>query len=103
MWFCQVWIVGKAITYNLAKPQTFPLEKPRSSNSGLRCCLVFWMNLYKVYRQEGLWTEKISAISESLKKESHPNEEAETEKLALGQWLKEQQLVRTVTKICVFN
>ena len=49
MLFCQVWIARRATRYNLAKPQTFPLEKPRGSNSGLRCSLVFWMSLYKDY------------------------------------------------------
>ena len=47
MLFCQVWIVRRATTSNLTKPQTFPLEKPHSSNSGLRRFLVFWMSLYK--------------------------------------------------------
>ena len=49
MLFSQVWIAGRANKSNLAKPQTFPLEKLRSSNSGLRCSLVFWMSLYKDY------------------------------------------------------
>ena len=39
--------LGCFVRYNLTKPQTFPLEKPRGSNSGLRCSLVFWMSLYK--------------------------------------------------------
>ena len=49
MLFCQVWIARRATTSNLTKPQTFPLEKPRRSYSGLRCSLVFWMSLYKDY------------------------------------------------------
>ena len=49
MSFCQVWIARRATRSNLTKPQTFPLEKPRSSNTGLRCSLVFWMSLYKDY------------------------------------------------------
>ena len=49
MVFCQVWIVRRATTSNLTKPLTFPLEKPRGSNSGLRRSLVFWMSLYKDY------------------------------------------------------
>ena len=47
MLFCQVWIARRATRYNLTKPQTFPLEKPRGSVSGLRFPLVFWMSLYK--------------------------------------------------------
>ena len=49
MLFCQVWIARRATTSNLTKPQTFPLEKPRGSYSGLRSSLVFWMSLYKDY------------------------------------------------------
>ena len=49
MLFSQVWIPGRANRSNLEKPQNFPLEKLRSSNSGLRCSLVFWMSLYKDY------------------------------------------------------
>ena len=49
MLFCQVWIARRAITSNLAKPQTFPLEKLRGSYRGLKCSLVFWMSLYKDY------------------------------------------------------
>ena len=49
MLFCQVWIDRRASRSNLAKPQTFPLEKPRGLNSGLRFSLVFWMILYKDY------------------------------------------------------
>ena len=49
MLFCQVWIAKRASRTNLAKPQTFPLENPRSSDSGLRFSLVFWMSLYKDY------------------------------------------------------
>ena len=49
MLFYQVWIARGATRTNLAKPQTFLLEKPRGSNSGLRCSLVFWMSLYKDY------------------------------------------------------
>ena len=52
MWFCQVWTVRRSTISNLTKPQTFPLEKPRGSNSGLRFSLVFWMSLYKDY---GIW------------------------------------------------
>ena len=55
MLFCQVWIARRATTSNLTKPQTFPLEKPRGSYSGLRCSLVFWMSLYKDYHALG-WT-----------------------------------------------
>ena len=47
MLFCQVWIAKKAFTSNLAKPQTFPVEKLRSSYRGLKCSLVFWISLYK--------------------------------------------------------
>ena len=50
--FCQVWIVRKATRSNLAKPQTFSLEKQRGSNSGLRCSFIFWMSLYKDYRKK---------------------------------------------------
>ena len=53
MLFCQVWIARRANRSNLAKPQTFPLEKPRGSNSGLRFSLVFWMSLYKDYIMGG--------------------------------------------------
>ena len=49
MLFCQVWIARRATRHNLTKPQTFPLEKPRGSYSGLRFSLVFWMSLYKDY------------------------------------------------------
>ena len=49
MLFCQVWIARRATISNLTKPETFPLEKPRRSYSGLRCSLVFWMSLYKDY------------------------------------------------------
>ena len=49
MLFCQVWMATRATTFDLAKPQTIPLEKPRVSNSGLRYSLVFWMSLYKDY------------------------------------------------------
>ena len=49
MLFCQVWIARRATRSNLAKPQTFPLENPRGSNSGLRFPLVFWMSLHKDY------------------------------------------------------
>ena len=41
MVFCQIWIVRRATTYNMTKPQTFPLENPRGSNSGLRFPIVF--------------------------------------------------------------
>ena len=51
MLFCQIWIARRATRSNLAKPQTFLLEKPRGSYSGLRCSLVFWMSLYKDYPQ----------------------------------------------------
>ena len=47
MSFCQVWIAKRAFTSNLAKPQTFPVEKLRSSYRGLKYSLVFWMSLYK--------------------------------------------------------
>ena len=47
MLFSQVWIAIRANRSNLAKPQTFPLEKLRGSNIGLMCYLVFWMSLYK--------------------------------------------------------
>ena len=47
MSFCQVWIARKAARSNLAKPQTFPLEKPRGSISGLRCSFIFWMSFNK--------------------------------------------------------
>ena len=49
MFYCQVWIARRATRPNLVKPQTFPLGKPSSSISGLRCSLVFWMSLYKDY------------------------------------------------------
>ena len=49
MLFCQAWIAIMATRSNLAIPQTFPLEKPCSSNIGLMCYLVFWMSLYKDY------------------------------------------------------
>ena len=49
MLFCQVWIARRTTRPTLAKPQNFPLEKPRVSSSGLRCFLVFWMSLYKDY------------------------------------------------------
>ena len=49
MLFCQVWIARRATIPNLVKPQTFPLENSRGSNSGLRFSLVFWMSLYKDY------------------------------------------------------
>ena len=51
MQFCQIWIARRATRSNLANPQTFPLEKPRGSYSGLRFALVFWMSLYKAYIQ----------------------------------------------------
>ena len=47
MLFCQVWIARRAFTSNLAKPQTFPLEKLRGSYRGLKWSLAFWMSLYK--------------------------------------------------------
>ena len=53
MLLSQVWIPGRANRSNLEKPQNFPLEKLRSSNSGLRCSLVFWMSLYKDYLNGG--------------------------------------------------
>ena len=43
----QVWMAKRATKYNLAKPQTFPLEKLRRSNEGLSFSFVFWMSLYK--------------------------------------------------------
>ena len=46
MLICHVWTARRATRSNLAKPQTFPLENPRGSNSGLRYSLVFWMSLY---------------------------------------------------------
>ena len=49
MLFSQVWIAKRATRYNLTEPQTFPLEKLHSSNSGLKFSLVFWMSLYKDY------------------------------------------------------
>ena len=49
MLFCQVWIARRASISNLPKPQTFPLENARGSNSGLRFSLGFWMSLYKDY------------------------------------------------------
>ena len=49
MLFCQVWIARRTSTSNLTKPQTFPLEKPHGSNSGLRSSLLFWMILYDDY------------------------------------------------------
>ena len=49
MLFSHVWMPRRATRTNLAKLQTFPLEKPRGSNSGLRYSLVFWMSLYKDY------------------------------------------------------
>ena len=49
MLFFQLWIARRPTRYNLTKPQTFPLEKPRGSVSGLRFPLVFWMSLYKDY------------------------------------------------------
>ena len=49
MLFSQVWIDRRATRSNLAKLQTFPLEKPRGSNSGLKHSFVFWMSLYKDY------------------------------------------------------
>ena len=49
MLFCQVWIYGSANRSNLAKPQTFPLEKPRGLNCVLKFSFVFWMSLYKDY------------------------------------------------------
>ena len=52
MLFCQDWIDRRATRSNLAKPQTFPLEKPRGSNSGLRCSLVFWWWLTVVTAQQ---------------------------------------------------
>ena len=47
--FSQIWIARRATSSKLTKPQNFPLEKPRGSNSGLKCSLVFWMSLYKDY------------------------------------------------------
>ena len=47
--FCQVWIARRATTSNLKKPQTFTLEKPHGSISGLRFPLVFWMSFHKDY------------------------------------------------------
>ena len=69
MLFCQVWMARRATRYNLVKPQTFPLENSRSSNSGLRFSLVFWMSLYKDYSipssfTSTLFSSKIGAISE---------------------------------------
>ena len=49
MVFCQVWIVRRASTSNLTKSQTFPVEKPCGSKSGLRFSFVFWISLYKDY------------------------------------------------------
>ena len=49
MLFCPVWIARRTTRHKLAKPQTYPLEKPRGSHSGLRCFHVFWMSLYKDY------------------------------------------------------
>ena len=51
MLFCQDWIARRVTWSNLAKPQTFPQEKPRGLNSGLRGSLVFWMSLYKAHLQ----------------------------------------------------
>ena len=53
MLFSQVWMARRATRFNLAKPQTFPLENPSGSNSGLRYSLVFWMSLYKDYKVRG--------------------------------------------------
>ena len=47
MLFCQVWIARSTTRSNMAKPQTFPLDNSRGSNSGLMFSLVFWMSLYK--------------------------------------------------------
>ena len=49
MLFSQVWILRRAIRSNMAKLQTFPLEKPHGSISGLRFPLVFWMSFHKDY------------------------------------------------------
>ena len=49
MLFSQVRTTRRTTGSNLTKPQTFPLENPRGSYSGLRCSLVFWMSLYKDY------------------------------------------------------
>ena len=53
MLFCRIWMARRATRSNLAKPQTFPLENSRDSNSGLRFSLVFWMSLYKDYKDTG--------------------------------------------------
>ena len=49
MLFSQVWMLRRATRSNLAKLQTFQLEKPRGSIGGLRCSFVFWISLYKDY------------------------------------------------------
>ena len=61
MLYGQFWIVRRATRSNLTKHQTFPLEKPRISNSGLRCSLVFWM------KGEG-WRSKVYTLNYSFKK-----------------------------------
>ena len=63
MLFCQVWMARRATRYNLVKPQTFPLENSRGSNSGLRFSLVFWMSLYKDYSPSALARHTESELS----------------------------------------
>ena len=76
MLFSHVWIARWATRFNLAKPQTFPLENPRSSNSGLRYSIVFWMSLYKTifYDDQIVFKTDITIfIKTALTSKSMPN------------------------------
>ena len=59
--FCQVWMSRRATRSNLTKPQTFPLEKTRGSNSGLRCSLVLYYIKTKQSPLEGRWKVMITS------------------------------------------
>ena len=59
--FCYVWRARRTTRSNLTKPKTFSIGKPRGSNSGMRCSLVFWRSLYKDYSPLSIWASTFKA------------------------------------------
>ena len=95
MLFCQVWIARRATRYNLTKPQTFPLEKPRGLNSGLRCTLVFWMSLYKDYmmsstKSRGVGTSD-SPRTRRVQRNGHSVHASHGKSKSIMNWIKKEQ------------
>ena len=62
MLFCQVWIPRRTTITNLTKLQTFPLENPFSSNSGLWFSLVFLMCLCVEYKSSAVYNSNSPEI-----------------------------------------